>query len=210
LVIKDQVFAPINLALNIITFGVSGGASSAATAGANTALGGASAASAGATKLALGSHWITLFQALEKANTVVETVTGTQDKVDYVLANVDNLETELTRWNYEYERHFWSLTSERIDRMINERLPHPEDAAYIKQKFGQYQLVTMLEADGWRIANTVLTAASFEPSGIVAVIQAFAQPLCRTDINPFPTVSIIPRDQRGPRDKSTFSGPVCN
>ena len=63
----------------------------------------------------------------------------------------------------------------------------------------------MLEADGWRISKSVLSAVSIEPTGIVSVISAFAHPVCRLEENPFPTVTVIPRANRGAPDITTWS-----
>ena len=64
-----------------------------------------------------------------------------------------------------------------------------------KRRFGQYMLTAMLEADGWRIAS-FLSAASIEPSGVVATVDAFAHPICKTEANIFPTINIIPVSSR--------------
>ena len=211
--IKDMVFAPINLALNIITFGlensISNAASKAAEAGASAATGGAAAAATAVTKTALGPQWAALTRTLEKAETLFDKANTGYDNLSYLLDNVENFQSELTRWDYDYERNFGQLTSFNIDSIINQKFPDPEDRAYIKQKYGQYQLVTMMKADGWRVAQSVLTFASFEPTGVVSTIAAFAHPACETGLHPFPAVSLLTQAQRGQADRTTCSGPSC-
>jgi len=193
----DMVLAPINAVLSIISLGTS----SAATSASNAALGGAADAAAGVTKVALSDpKWVKLLAALDKAEDVFGKITDAKDNIEYIIDNVENLETEIGRWNANYDANFASLTSSRIDYIIDRKFPDPDDASYIKQKYGQYKLTTMLESDQWRIWRSVATFAGFEPTGIVATVDVFAQPMCIHTAEPFPAVRILNRSQRGAPD----------
>ena len=204
--IIDMVYAPIFMALNIISFGTTAAAKKAATqvalAGTNAAVGGAaSQATSGITRSALSNSangkWTKLLNALDKAEEVFDVVTDTKDKVDYTLQVAEDLETELNRWTgfWSNDQNFSELTSYRINDEINRRFPN--DHQSIKAAYGQYQLVTMLEADGWRIAKTALSHASnFDPIGILETINAFAHPVCNPVPTPFPDVKILTIDER--------------
>lgn len=196
--IADMVLAPVNMALNIVSLGLSGAASNSAKQAAKAAV---DAGGEAITEVALNSSkWAKLSQALAKSEAIFDKVNGAKDKLEYLVANVENLETELERWNGDYESDFAELTSSRIEAEIDRRFPNPDDRSYIKQKFGQYQLTALMSADEWRIWGTVATATSIEPTGVIATVKAFAQPMCRERAEPFPDVTILPTASRGAPD----------
>lgn len=200
LALSDKILAPINMITSIITLGLDNAAKKAALESAEAALGGA----AGTIDVALdGAKWAKLSKALERAEEIFGQVTDAQDKIQYLLDNVENLEAEIERWNGEYEDNFRDLTSWQVDNMINRQF-NEQDRSYIKQKYAQYQLTTMLTQDAWRIAGTVTTAVGFEPTGIVSVIEAFAHPVCVPGPVPFPNVRILPENERVARDPLVF------
>lgn len=210
LAITDMVTAPINMAAAILTLGLSTSAQQAAKQAATqttTAVtGGVASTSMGVTRTALADpKWARLMAAIDQSEKIFDQITAIKDKFEYLLANVENLETEINRWNTEFGGNFTQLTSYRIDSIINRNFPNRDDASFIKQKYGQYQLTAMLEADQWRIWRSVATAASFEPLGIVATVDAFAQPMCRIQAEPFPQVTILERSERGAPDQTTRS-----
>ncbi len=191
-VLLDMVNAPINLALNIISFGTSG----AATSGATAATGGAAAATSGVTKAALAStqRWNALMKALEQAQSIAETAANVQE----VFGQVEALETELDRWVQDAGANFSDFTSHRIEQVIDQQFPNPEDRIYIKRKYALFHFNSLLEQDGWRLGKLISGYAGYEPSGIVALIDAFVQPMCKVGANPFPSVTTLPRHQRTP------------
>ena len=196
----DMVFAPIYMALNIASFGLAGAAKNTAKKalqqGANVATGGAAAVTNGVTKAALQKNWSPLLNALWKAEKYVDKVIEAKDKIEYASQNVENFATELERWNTHYADNFAEYTNLRINNLIDQNFPSDADRLYIKRRFGQYMLTAMLESDGWRIAKNILSVASIEPIGIVATVDAFAHPICKTEANPFPSIHIIPSDKR--------------
>ena len=191
--VSDMVFAPINLTLNILTLGLS---SSAANAAKNAALGGANAAAGGVTKVALNTNFPKLLMAIQKAEEILTPLIDAKDQLEYAKARIDDLGAELERWNQHFESNFAEYTTYRIDQTINRHFPDRDDRKFIKRAYGQYQLNTMLESDGWRISKAILSAASIEPLGLVATINAFAHPVCRVNGPPFPNVTIIPKFDR--------------
>lgn len=192
--ISEMVFAPIMMALNIVSFGLTGLAKNTAK---NAALGGAAATNAGVTKTALAApEWTKLLKALEASEEIVSPAIDAKDQLEYLYNTVQDLETEINRWNEFYDSEFDELTHYTVNAMINNRFPDPDDRSYIKRAYGQYQLTAMTEADGWRIAKAVLAAASIEPLGIVATINAFAHPVCNPVPYPFPDIRIIPKNER--------------
>ncbi|MCB0850918.1 MAG: RICIN domain-containing protein, partial [Bacteroidetes bacterium] len=213
LAISNMVFAPIFMALNIASFGLGGAAKKAANdaakeaaqqiaLGANSATGGAANVHNGIIKIALQKNWGPLLTSLWNAEKYVEKIIDTKDKIEYLNANVENFATELERWNNHYADNFQEYTNERINLIIDQKFTRKDDRIYVKRRFGQYMLISMLESDGWRIAKTILSAAAIEPSGVVATIDAFAHPICKTEANPFPSINIIPKGERG-RKSST-------
>jgi hypothetical protein len=200
LALSDKILAPINMITSIITLGLDNAAKKAALESAEAALGGA----AGTIDVALdGAKWAKLSKALETAEELFGQVTDAQDRIQYLLDNVENLGAEIERWNGEYEDNFRELTSWQVDNMINRQF-NEQDRSYIKQKYAQYQLTTMLTQDAWRIAGTVTTAVGFEPTGIVSVIEAFAHPVCVPGPVPFPNVRVLPENERAARDPLIF------
>ena len=198
--LTDMISAPINLAANIVTFGLSGAAKSAATtaanAGAKAVVGGAANVTSGVTNAALGTGYSRLMAALTKAEDVFDKITTVKDKVEYIMANVPSLATEIDRWTSQVETGFAEFTSLKVASTIDQQFPDANDRVYIKKKWALCQLTTMIEADQWRISKEVMSWASFEPVGVVATIDAFAQPVCRVGAIPFPAITLIPQDRR--------------
>ncbi len=96
----------------------------------------------------------------------------------------------------QYSDDFAEQTSHEVDSIINAHFTRPGYADYIKQYWGNIQLKEMASANGYQIADEVMSAASIaaiaDPTGIVGgiigTVQAFAHPVCGDNI-PFPTFS---------------------
>lgn len=259
--VKDMVFAPINLALNILSLGLAGAAQNAsakvatqavdasldavqsaavwgnaaattttsATAGGAFAVGvsttAASAASPAVARATLGSVLKEGFKfgaqnladdlakfsgatALDFAGDVIQIAGESQGVISSLssagqsaadAASVEatlSLVDDVALWSVGYARNFRSHTNGRIERIIDRHFTDPDDRAYIKQKFAHYQLMGMIEADGWEVGKKVLGALSFEPTGILSLVDAFAHPVCRDAPVPFPDIRVLPAAER--------------
>lgn len=87
-----------------------------------------------------------------------------------------------------FSQNFADETSPEIDAKINAEFS-PGVASFIKRSWAGAQLSRMASTEGWEVAQTVLSAASIaDPTGITAVIEAYAKPICQPDV-PFPTLA---------------------
>ncbi len=264
--VKEMVFAPINLALNILSMGLAGLAqNSAAAAGqqaieasldavqystafgqaaqgtAFVATGGGAAIAAQATAVStiaeasaratIGSVLKEAFQfgassladnianfanvgvvdILADVATIAGETTAAFSSIEAAIGGIQGsasgqaleLIDEVGVWSADYAKQFREHTSPRVDRLINQHFTNADDRAYIKQKFGQYQIAGMIAADGWETADTVLGVLSFEPVGVISLIAAFAHPVCRDAPAPFPAIRILPNNERQGFDPMT-------
>ena len=218
--VKEMVFAPINMVLSIVTLGLDNAATKAAE-------GAAKAVTTGVTQQALSpSKWDDLWKAIDEINDLYDEVSSAVDTAQGLADAAGALAGELERWNLgqtvgadeeelfegmrkwakSYGDNFHELTSARIESIIDRKFPDPDDASYIKQQYGLYLLTAMTEADGWRIGREVASAVGIvDIIGVTSVINAYAQPVCRTKATPFPNVTIIPKGQRGEPDPLIWS-----
>ena len=88
----------------------------------------------------------------------------------------------------DFAEDFATQTSNDINNEINNRFG-PKTATYLKKYWGSIQLTQMAGADGFQIAQDVLSLAAIaDPTGVVGVVSAFTKPICEND-TPFPTLS---------------------
>ena len=87
-----------------------------------------------------------------------------------------------------YAGDFVAQTSPKIAAELDSRFS-PEVAKFLKGLWGEMQFSALKKANDWEIAQTVLDAVSIvDPTGVVAVVAAYAKPVCST-ILPFPCTS---------------------
>jgi hypothetical protein len=189
--VVNMVISPIMAAVSLATFG----AGSAATGGANAAAKAAQAAASG-NKLILAKNTITAALTAAKGN--VATLVGGAQKLAkiqnvakiggkiYVASSAVGKQVDL--FSKEFADNFDVLTSPEIAREIDQRFG--KEAAYqIKREWGVRHLTLMLEADGFKTANNVISLLSVaDPTGLSSVVNAFMHPICKND-TPFPKVN---------------------
>ena len=87
-----------------------------------------------------------------------------------------------------YAEDFVAQTSPKIAAELDSRFS-PKVAKFLKGLWGEMQFSALKKANDWEIAQTVLDAVSIvDPTGVVAVVAAYAKPVCAT-ILPFPCTS---------------------
>lgn len=173
--------APIIAAVKIAGLILTAGGSSAATGGAAAAQAGGKLAlqSPKLVKLAqLAANLQKLYNANEKT---IKAALGTKTVLGAIKSEVDIFATE-------FANNFGEMTSPEIEKEIDRRFS--KDAAFaIKREWGVNHLGMMLEANGINTAKNVLDVAGIaDPTGIVGVVNAFTNPICK-DNTPFPTVN---------------------
>lgn len=171
------IIAAVKIAALIVTFG----GSSAATGGAASAQAGGKLAleSPKLVKLAkLAADLQKIYNANEKA---IKTASVTKTVLGSIKSQTDLFATE-------FANNFGAMTSPEIEKEIDRRFS--KDAAFeIKRQWGMRHLGLMLEANGIATAKNVLDiAGTADPTGVVGVVSAFTNPLCKDD-TPFPTVN---------------------
>jgi hypothetical protein len=93
-------------------------------------------------------------------------------------------------YSYVFSRNFAVMTSEEINSTLDNKLP-PKDAKYIKELWSSITFQELKEAEGWNIAQTVLSFASIvDPTGLVGLVSAYANPICK-DVVPFPDLAVL-------------------
>ncbi len=173
--------APIIAAVKIAALVVTFGGSSAAT-------GGAAAAQAGG-KLALQSPKLVklaklaadlqrIYNANEKA---IKAATTSISVLNTIKSQTDLFATE-------FANNFGDMTSPEVEKEIDSRFSK-EAALEIKRQWGIRHLGLMMEANGIVTAKNVIDiAGTADPTGLVGVVSAFINPLCKDD-TPFPRVN---------------------
>ena len=122
-----------------------------------------------------------LKRAAATYKTTIKAVTTTKTVVN-ALKN----QTEL--FATEFSKHFGEMTSPEIEKVIDDRFSR-EAALEIKKEWGRHHVGLMMEANAIDTAYNVLSVAGIaDPTGLVGVVSAFTNPLCRDD-TPFPTVN---------------------
>ncbi|MDQ3179206.1 MAG: hypothetical protein M3Q33_01675, partial [Acidobacteriota bacterium] len=106
----------------------------------------------------------------------------------YVAASAIGREVDL--FSREFAENFEVWTTPEIAKEIDQRFGK-EAAFQIKRQWGLRHLTLMLEADGFATAKNVLSLVSIaDPTGLVAVGEAFMHPICKSDVR-FPTVTAL-------------------
>jgi hypothetical protein len=81
-------------------------------------------------------------------------------------------------------------TSTAISKAIDDNF-HPQTARFLKATWGRQQLAELAAANGWVIAQDVMTAVSIvDITGVTGVVNAYAKPVCQ-DITLFPCVAAM-------------------
>ena len=201
----DQVLAPLVLAANIATMGLATPATGAATAAKDTlVIGGKTIA--GTSKV--GQGFVKVIKLLQTVNpeglkagsTIVTRIyaakTGAFAAKNWKkVYKVGNLTRKVVKNVYDAQKEyltafandFAAQTSAEINGTIEQNF-HPTTARFLKETWGRDQLEKMAAANGFVIAQDVLSAVSLvDITGVTGVVSAYAKPICQTVI-PFPCV----------------------
>jgi len=171
------IIAAVKIAALIVTFG-----------GSSAATGGAAAAQAGG-KLALESPKLVKLaklaadlQRIYNANAAaIKAATMTKTVLGSIKSQSDLFATE-------FANNFGDMTSPEIERQIDSKFSK-EAAFEIKRQWGLRHLGLMMEANSIVTAKNVIDiAGTADPTGLVGVVSAFTNPLCKDD-TPFPNVN---------------------
>ncbi|MEZ5347373.1 MAG: hypothetical protein R2681_17640 [Pyrinomonadaceae bacterium] len=173
--------APIIAAVKIAALVATFGGSSAATGSAGAAVGGGKL-------IANSPKLIKLAQLADKlqrfAKTYKDTIKAATTTKTVVLA----LKSEIELFATEFASNFGEMTSPEIEKMIDEKFSK-EAALEIKKEWGRHHAGLMLEANAINTTYNVLSVAGIaDPTGLVGVVSAFTNPLCKDD-TPFPNVN---------------------
>lgn len=191
--VLKQVTAPIMAVISIASLG----SASAATGGAKAAVKAAELA-VKAGKLAQMAAKIK--KAAQAVGGSVEALVGGAKNLAkikqvakiggklYVAASAVGREVDL--FSKEFAENFDEWTSPEIGKEIDSRFG-PEAAFQVKRQWGLRHLSMMLEADGFATGKNVLSLVSIaDPTGLVAVGEAFMHPVCKSD-SQFPQVALL-------------------
>ncbi|CAB9502479.1 Hyalin (Fragment) [Seminavis robusta] len=193
----NQIVAPIVVAANIATLGMSSAGSAAGRVG--IAMFGkffGSTTRAGKAMLRFAQRLNRFSDNVEdllKAKVAIRTVKGTIQNIDFSLdvstIHYYAMENYLAIFQYD----FAAMTAQDISDEIDARLSE-NDASYIKRRWAQNMLMEMAENEGWDNGDmhleTLQTIAQFEPTGIYGLIDAYSKPICKGAIR-FPTLFTV-------------------
>ncbi|MFT3908355.1 MAG: RICIN domain-containing protein [Ferruginibacter sp.] len=197
--ITDQVISVLTLAVNIATLGMAEPATAGVKAASETVKIGTKVVT-GTSKVgkslvkfvskiknsAVVKKTIAIKKRVynEKTKQVVETVSTTKDVYDMA----SGIQTLADDFFNDFAEDFAEQTSPEINSEIDRQFG-PKTANYLKKYWGNIQLVQMAGADGFQIAQDVLSLVSIvDPTGVVGVVSAFTKPICQ-DVIQFPTLS---------------------
>lgn len=173
--------APIIAAVKIAALVVTFGGSSAATGSAGAAVGGGKL-------IANSPKLIKLAQLADKLQRFAKTYKDTIKAVTTTKTVVLALKSEIEIFATEFAANFGEMTSPEIEKEIDARFSK-EAAFEVKKEWGRHHAGLMLEANAINTAYNVLSIAGIaDPTGLVGVVSAFTNPLCRND-TPFPDVN---------------------
>lgn len=85
-----------------------------------------------------------------------------------------------------YAANFAEMTSPEIDVSIDSQFD-PKTALFFKKAWADVTADEMAEAEGWATAKLVLSVVSLEPTGLVGLAEAYANPICNKHV-PFPCI----------------------
>jgi hypothetical protein len=209
MVIADQIIAPLVLAANIATMGMSSAPANAAKAGVSTVKV-AGKAVRGTSKV--GKALVKAVNSLQTIKKVSKSA-GTVAKVSRTVFNPKNAKIVLKVVKYtakisakaykaakDYARavsdDFATQTSKEINAEIDRRFI-PEVARFLKETWGDMQLAEMAEANHWGIAQNVLgVVAMVDVTGVTGVVAAYAKPVCKDKVK-LPCMRGVMKDVSG-------------
>ena len=185
--VLKQVTAPIMAVISIVSLGsasaVTAPAKAAQVAASVTKLAAAAAKVKKAFTAAKGSVEAMVGGAKALAN--IQKALKIGGKI-YVAGSAIGREVDL--FSREFAENFEVWTTPEIAREIDQRFGK-EAAFQIKRQWGLRHLTLMLETDGFATAKNMLSLVSIaDPTGLVAVGEAFMHPICKSD-SKFPTVT---------------------
>lgn len=170
------IIAAVKIAALIVTFG-----------GSSAATGGAAAATAGG-KLALQSPKLVKLAKIAADLQRIYNANAAAIKGASVAKTVlGSIKSQSDLFATEFAKNFGDMTSPEIEKEIDRRFS-PEAAFEVKRQWGIHHLGLMMEANSINTAKNVIDIAGIaDPTGLVGVVSAFTNPLCKDD-TPFPTV----------------------
>lgn len=187
--VLKQVTAPIMAVISIVSLG-----------SASAATGAAKAAQIGASVSKLAAAVDKVKKALTAVKGSVEALVGGAKNLAniqkaikiggklYVAATAVGRQVDL--FSKEFADNFDTWTSPEIAKEIDSRFGK-EAAFQIKRQWGLRHLSMMLEVDGFATGKNVLMLVSVaDPTGVVAVAEAFMHPVCKSD-SKFPNVTAL-------------------
>lgn len=181
----DMILAPLIVAANIVTMGITSAPASAArtvTVGVKTM---AYVNKVGFALLKLASKlYPNNISSFPKGATLVKKA---GNAVAQTLKVASPAYSEYVFFSYLYAQSFGDLTGSEINTKLDQALA-PKDAFYIKSLWATLQFDEIQAAENWNIAQTTLAFASVvDITGITGVVAAYANPQC-LDVVPFPTI----------------------
>ena len=187
--VLKQVTAPIMAVISIVSLGsasaITAPAKAAQVAASVSKLAAAAAKVSKAFKAVNGSVEALVGGAKNLAN--IKNVVKVGGKL-YVAASAIGREVDL--FSREFAENFEVWTTPEIAKEIDQRFGK-EAAFQIKRQWGLRHLTLMLETDGFATAKNMLSLVSIaDPTGLVAVGEAFMHPICKSDSR-FPTVTAL-------------------
>ena len=173
----SPIIAAVKIAALVVTFG----GSSAATGSAGAAVGGGKL-------IANSPKLVKLAQLADKLQRFAKTYKTSIDAVTTSKTVVLALKSEIEIFATEFANNFGDMTSPEIEKEIDARFSK-EAAFEIKKEWGRHHVGLMMEANAINTAHNVLSVAGIaDPTGLVGVVSAFTNPLCKDD-TPFPEVN---------------------
>jgi len=173
----SPIIAALKIAALIVTFG----GSSAATGSAGAAVGGGKLV-ANFPKLARLADQAEKLHRFYKANEIA--IKAAMANKTMFLAWKSQVEIFAT----EFADNFGEMTSPEIENEIDKAFT-VDAAIEIKKEWGRHHVGLMMEANAISTAHNVLSVAGIaDPTGLVGVVSAFTNPLCKDD-TPFPKVN---------------------
>ncbi len=173
----SPIIAAVKIAALIVTFG----GSSAATGSAGASVGGGKLV-ANFPKLARLADQAEKLQRFYKANEVA--IKAAMANKTMFLAWKSQIDIFAT----EFADNFGEMTSPEIEKEIDKAFS-VDAAIEIKKEWGRHHVGLMMEANAIGTVQNVLSVAGIaDPTGLVGVVSAFTNPLCKDD-TPFPKVN---------------------
>jgi len=173
----SPIIAAVKIAALIVTFGGSAGATGAAGAGAA-----GSKLAMNVPKLAKLAAMADKLQKLYKANEAAIKAAAATKTI------LGAIKSESDLFAAEFANNFGDMTSPEIEKEIDRRFS-PAAAVEVKKAWGIRHLALMMEANSIVTAKNVIDVAGIaDPTGLVGVVSAFTNPICKDD-TPFPSVN---------------------